>query len=124
MRLPSRGSAVSLVSSLAVTNGRMHRLKKGFTMAQDRPWLGGRFGVAERWVELAGSFVQIREPFGSLALPIVIVPTVVLSGKHRLSPFQPSLTDNLGYVVVSNHVPVLAIDQIFLLFDWRCEIDG
>jgi len=92
-------------------------------MAQDRPRLGGRFGVAERWVELAGNFVHILEPFGSLAPPNE-KSLPCLSCEDRLSPFQPSLTDNLGHVVVSNHVPVLAIDQIFLLFDRRREIDG
>ena len=35
----------------------------------DRPRLGERIGVAGRWVRLAGGFVRIIDPFGSLALP-------------------------------------------------------
>jgi len=38
-------------------------------MAHDRPRLGGCFGLARRWVELAGSFVKIIGLFGSLAPP-------------------------------------------------------
>ena len=70
------------------------------------------------------SFVLILRPRGSLAPPKAVSSTGILCGKHRLCSFQPGLTDNLGYVVVSHHIPILAIDQIFFLFDWRREIDG
>jgi hypothetical protein len=46
IRMPSRGSAVSLVSRFGTRNGRMDRPAEAFPCSHDRPRLGERVGVA------------------------------------------------------------------------------
>ena len=87
--------------------------------------LGTRSGVAWCWNSptSAASF-RFSGRAGSLAPPKAVSSTGILCGKYRLCSFQSSLSHNLGYVIVSHHIPILAIDQIFFLFDRRREIDG
>jgi hypothetical protein len=83
------------------------------------PRLGTRNGLAsprvQRRQQLRLNSQAIREPRPTRIQQLV--PTAPLRGKHRLCPFQTGLTNNLGDVVIPHHVPILAIDQIFFLFD-------
>ena len=59
---------------------RLEKRALGYSLEGFVGQVGVRFGVATRWVELAGSFVKSIEPFGSLAPPSWSVSAQSLSG--------------------------------------------
>jgi hypothetical protein len=81
--MPSRGSAMSLVSGFGARHGSQGPAEQSVSScSHDRPRLGERIGVAKGVeAQRASGFVKIIETIGSLAPP-VFRPTEPRNFKH------------------------------------------